>query len=214
MLVKICGIRENEDLISISQMKVDYVGFIFVPTSPRDASGKLIPGLLELYSQSSPNMKKVGVFVDADINEIFDHIEKFHLNAVQLHGNESVDTCSVLSDEVEVIKAIKISSAEDFAAAEHYEGVVSKFLFEAAGPLNGGNGIQFDWSLLNSYEGSTPFLLSGGIGPEDAIKILEIAHPQFVGIDINSKFEEYPGKKNISSLTTFVNTFKPKPNGI
>jgi phosphoribosylanthranilate isomerase len=210
MIVKICGVRENEDLISISQMNPDYVGFIFVPTSPRDASGKLFPDLLELYSASAPNMKKVGVFVDEDINVIFDTIEKFHLNAVQLHGDESYDTCSILSDEVEIIKTIKISSAEDFAKTEHYDGVVSKFLFETAGPLEGGNGIKFDWSLLNSYEGSTPFLLSGGIGPEDAVRILEIAHPQFVGIDINSKFEEYPGKKNISSLTTFVNTFKPK----
>ena len=210
MLVKICGIREPEDLISISTMNVDYVGFIFVPTSPRYACGKLLPELTALFSNSSPNMKKVGVFVNEDINVIFDTIEKFHLDAVQLHGNESFDTCSALAGEVEVIKVIKISSTEDFTQAEQYEGNVSKFLFEPSGELDGGNGIKFDWSFLNSYDGSTPFLLSGGIGPEDAIKIFEIAHPQFVGIDINSKFEEYPGKKNISSLTTFVNTFKPK----
>lgn len=210
MIVKICGVRENEDLISISQMNPDYVGFIFVPVSPRDASGKILPDLLEVYSASAPNMKKTGVFVDEDINVIFDTIEKFHLNAVQLHGEESYDTCNILSDDVEVIKTIKISSAEDFSKTEQYEGVVSKFLFEAVGPLDGGNGIKFDWNLLNSYEGSTPFLVSGGIGPEDAVRILEIAHPQFAGIDINSKFEEYPGKKNISALTTFVNTFKPR----
>ena len=210
MVIKICGIREKEDIVSISKMKVDYVGFIFVPDSPRDASETLDLKLTNLFSQVMPPIKKVGVFVNADLNEIFDTIEFYHLDAVQLHGNESVENCTILSDNVEVIKTIKISNVGDFAQTEKYESHVSKFLFEAHGESDGGNGIKFDWSLLNVYKGETPFLLSGGIGPEDIGEILKITHPQFEGVDVNSKFEKYPGKKNSSALTTFVNAVKSK----
>lgn len=214
MIVKVCGIRENEDLISVSAMGVDYVGFVFVPTSPRDASGKLDAGLTALLSRSVPNLKKVGVFVDADIEEIFQLIEIYNLNAVQLHGNENPEMCEVLSEKVEVIKAFSVDEEFDFEKCAAYEGKCTYSLFDTKGENAGGNGFAFDWSLLNHYNGSTPFLLSGGIGPTDAIRILEFIHPQFAGIDINSKFEIYPGKKNISSLNSFVGAFKYTNHGL
>lgn len=214
MIIKTCGLRENEDLISVSTMGIDYAGFIFVPTSPRDASATLDAGLTELLSRSVPGMKKTGVFVDADPDEIFDKIERFHLNAVQLHGNESPEFCEELMGKAEVIKSFSINEEFDFEKTSFYEGKCTYFLFDTAGPLAGGNGFSFDWTLLNNYNGNTPFLLSGGIGPTSAISLLEFSHPQFAGIDINSKFELYPGKKNIPSLSSFVHAFKPINYGL
>ncbi len=214
MLIKVCGIRENEDLISISKLGIDYAGFIFTPTSPRDAAGILDTGLTELLARSVPNLKKTGVFVNADESEIHDRIDTFHLDAVQLHGEETPELCAALNERVEVIKAFPVESAEDFSAAAAYEGSCAFFLFDAAGPLAGGNGYPFDWSLLTAYEGNTPFFLSGGIGPQDAVRVMEILHPQFAGIDLNSKFELYPGKKDIPRLAAFVNAFKPARHGL
>ncbi len=208
MIIKVCGIKENEDLISISTMGINYVGFIFVPTSPRDATCVIDSGLTELLSRSTPQLKKTGVFVDADMVEILDKIDQFHLNAVQLHGTESPDVCETLLEKVEVIKSFSINEEFDFEKTSAYEGKCTYFLFDTAGPLAGGNGFSFDWLLLNNYLGETPFLLSGGIGPTSAIALLEFPHSQFVGIDINSKFEIFPGKKNISSLASFVKAFK------
>ncbi len=214
MIVKVCGICESEDLISVSKMPVDYVGFIFVPTSPRNASAKLDMQLTELISRSTPQLKKAGVFVDVTKEEIMEFVQAYHLDAVQLHGNETPELCEQLSEMTNVIKAFSIDEHFDFESTSDYEGKCNFFLFDTAGPQAGGNGFSFDWSLLNNYNGSTPFLLSGGIGPADAIKVFEVAHPQFAGIDINSKFEMYPGKKNISSLTTFINAFKPNSYAI
>jgi len=214
MLIKVCGIRESEDLISVSKLGVDYVGLIFVPGSPRCASGSIDPMLTELLSRSVPALKKVGVFLDAEMEEILDTIERYHLDAVQLHGSEPPATCALLSQSVEVIKAFSIGEEFDFSITADYEGVCNFFLFDTAGPFAGGNGYAFDWSLLGEYNGETLFLLSGGIGPADTVKVLEIVHPQFAGIDVNSKFELYPGKKDISRLTTFVRAFKPISYGL
>lgn len=210
MIIKTCGIRENEDLISVSSMGIDYAGFCFVPTSPRDASATLDAGLTELLSRSVPGMKKTGVFVDADPDEIFDKIERFHLGAVQLHGNETPDLCEAFIEKAEVIKSFPVDDEFDFEKTAFYEGKCTLFLFNAAGE----NGHSFDWSLLNNYNGATPFLLSGGIGPASALSLLEFMHPQFAGIDISHKFEIYPGKKNIPSLSSFVHAFKPMHYGL
>jgi phosphoribosylanthranilate isomerase len=214
MIIKTCGIRENEDLISISSMGIDYAGFIFVPVSPRDASATLDEGLTELLSRSVPGLKKTGVFCNAEPEEIFSKIERFHLNAVQLHGNESSELCEELMERTEVIKTFSIDEEFDFEKTVFYEGKCTLFLFDTVGSLTGENSSSFDWSLLSNYNGETPFLLSGGIGPASAIPLLEFDHPQFAGIDISSKFEIYPGKKNIPSLSSFVHAFKPINYGL
>jgi phosphoribosylanthranilate isomerase len=211
MLIKVCGIRENEDLISVSKLGIEYAGFVFTPTSPRDAAGILDTGLTELLGRSVPNLRKTGVFADADESEINDMIDTFHLAAVQLQGEESPELCAALKERVEVIKAFPVVSAESFGPVAAYEGTCTFFLFDAPA---GENGYSFDWSLLTAYDGNTPFFLGGGIGPQDAIRVLEISHPQFAGIDIGSKFELYPGKKDIPRLAAFVHAFKPVKNGL
>ncbi|MBI3512297.1 MAG: phosphoribosylanthranilate isomerase [Bacteroidetes bacterium] len=208
MIVKVCGIAFNEDLISVSQMHADYAGFIFADNSPRYAAGKIDPELCALLSRSVPSMKKTGVFVNADADEIKDAIEIYRLDAVQLHGEESVSDCRNLREKVQVIKIFSIEDGNSFERCAEYEGAADLFLFDTAGPLAGGNGFSFAWELLNEYNGSTPFLLSGGIGPADVLKIYEVHHLSFAGIDVNSRFELYPGKKNIEMLKPFVNAFK------
>jgi phosphoribosylanthranilate isomerase len=208
--IKVCGLAENEDLVSLSRSGIDYAGFIFVPSSPRYAAGKIDPQLAALLSRSVPALKKTGVFLDEEVETILAIAEEYSLDAVQLHGNESPETCALLSEKREVIKTFSIAGATGFDACADYEGVCSFFLFDTAGPLAGGNGTQFDWSLLNSYEGSTPFFLSGGIGLQDVLRIDDIRHSQFAGIDVNSRFEIYPGKKDISRLQSFLHAFKPQ----
>lgn len=209
MLIKVCGITHNEDLVSISQMQVDFAGFIFIPSSPRYAAG-IDRSLTALLSRSAPRLKKTGVFLDEDIDDVRRMIEDYSLDAVQLHGNESPEYCETLQAETTVIKTFPVGVAAAFSEVHLYEGHCSYFLFDTAGPLPGGNGYSFDWSLLDEYEGSTSFFLSGGIGPTDVQRIYEINHPMFAGIDINSRFELYPGKKEINRLKNFVNAFKTK----
>jgi phosphoribosylanthranilate isomerase len=214
MIIKVCGIRANEDLVSVSSMGIDYAGFIFVPSSPRDASATLDPELTGLLSRSVPRLKKTGVFADTDTSEIYELIERYQLDAIQLHGEESPGYCEELSERVEVIKAFSVDEEFDFEKTFAYEGKCNLFLFDTKGFFAGGNGFSFDWALLKNYEGNIPFLLSGGIGPASAISLLEFSHPQFAGIDINSKFELYPGKKNIPALSSFVQAFKPVNYGL
>ena len=212
MLIKVCGLRESEDLISVAQLGADYAGFIFAASSPRYAGSKLDAELTTLLSRSAPSLKKTGVFVDADEEEILQSIELFHLNAVQLHGNEPPEFCEKFSRHAEVIKTFSIANADDFFSAQDYQEVCSYFLFDTKGIFAGGNGSQFDWDLLNAYDGATPFFLSGGIGQQDTLRILEIDHPSFAGIDVNSRFENYPGKKDISRLSSFIHAFKTRKN--
>lgn len=212
LLVKVCGIAANEDLVALSRSGIDYAGFIFVPSSPRYAAGKIDPQLTALLSRSVPSLKKTGVFLDESTETILETIEMYQLDAIQLHGSETPEQCAELAASCEVIKTFSIADASCFDACAAYEGSCSYFLFDAAGPQPGGNGFSFDWSLLNDYDGSTPFFLSGGIGPTDVLRILEIKHLSFAGIDVNSRFELYPGKKDIARLQTFLHAFKSRYN--
>ncbi|HEU4716615.1 MAG TPA: phosphoribosylanthranilate isomerase [Bacteroidia bacterium] len=214
MLIKVCGISCDEDLAALSRTGIDFAGFIFVESSPRYIDGKIDPELCALLSRSVPSLRKTGVFMDETEENIRENAERYHLDAVQLHGNETPEECARFSGELIVLKAFPVNGEESFDETASYEGTCDYFLFDAKGENAGGNGISFDWTLLRNYEGSTPFLLGGGIGLGDAEKIYAIDHPMFAGIDINSRFELYPGKKNIASVTSFVNAFKNTGYGI
>jgi phosphoribosylanthranilate isomerase len=196
MLIKVCGIAFNEDLISVSNMKVDYAGFIFVDSSPRYAPGKIDHELCALLTRSVPKMKMMQA------------IEKYSLQAIQLHGTESVSTCLSLREKVNVIKAFSIADESSFEKCNEYAEAADLLLFDTSGPLAGGNGFGWDWQLLENYHGDVPFLLSGGIGAGDILRLAEIQHRSFAGVDVNSRFELYPGKKNIQLLEPFVRTVK------
>ena len=200
MIVKVCGMREAENIRAVEALGVDWMGFIFWEHSSRCVSQR--PACLPTRA------KRVGVFVDAPLDVVCQHVEAFGLDVVQLHGSESPaylhDLCKALAGDVLIVKAFSIATRDDLLQTSLYEGRADYFLFDTKAQLVGGNGRKFDWSVLAHYNGSTPFLLSGGIGPDDASRLSAFSHPRLAGIDLNSRFEISPAQKNVELLKQFL----------
>ena len=194
-LIKVCGMRQAENIRDVEALQPDWMGFIFWEGSKRCVR--------DFPSYMPTHAKRVGVFVDEDVRKVMQTADDYALDLIQLHGHESPDYVAQLQ-RWEVIKAFNIATEEDFRQTRPYEGHASYFLFDTKGKAVGGNGEKFDWSVLNHYQGSTPFLLSGGIGPEDAEQVKNFHHPKCVGIDLNSRFETAPGLKDVAKLRTFI----------
>ena len=191
--------REGGNIREVEALGIDMMGFIFWPKSSRYVS--------EQPEYLPTKCKRVGVFVDEDIETIKKIADDYALDFIQLHGHESPEQISHLSSltsHLSIIKAFKIATADDLEATKPYEGLVDYFLFDTKAQLPGGSGQQFDWSVLTNYVGKTPFLLSGGIGPDDAERVKAFHHPKCIGIDLNSKFEVEPGLKDINKLREFI----------
>ena len=199
--LKICGMKETENITEISTLQPDYLGFIFWEKSKRNMTLDVIPELPE-------TIKKVGVFVDASIQEIAAKINQYQLDIIQLHGNESVIFCrNVKKLGVEVIKVFSMDSTFNFSVVKEYVLAIDYFLFDTKGKLPGGNGVTFDWKILENYHCDTPYFLSGGIGTTEIDGLKEFlkspAANKCYGIDINSRFEKKPGIKNKIKLQKF-----------
>ena len=194
--------RDAENIREVESLGIDMMGFIFWPKSKRYVS--------ESPTYLPKSCKRVGVFVDEGIEQVQRIAEEYALDIIQLHGHESPDYIrqldSVCGDTIATIKAFNIATTDDFAQTKPYEGVVDYFLFDAKAQLPGGNGEKFDWSVLSAYDGETPFLLSGGIGSDDAERIRTFHHPKCIGIDLNSRFEITPGLKDVNKLREFIKT--------
>ena len=191
--------REAENIREVEALGIDMMGFIFWPKSSRYVSGR--PDYLPKH------IKRVGVFVNEDPEQIKQLAADYRLDYIQLHGQESPEQISHLSpltSHLSIIKAFNIATAEDLLQTQPYEGVVDLFLFDTKGKSVGGNGEKFDWDVLDAYHGSTPFLLSGGIGPDDAERVNAFHHPKCIGIDLNSRFELSPGLKDVNKLKEFL----------
>ena len=132
-------------------------------------------------------------------------VRKTDLSIVQLHGDESPSFCKSIKEHIEVIKVFSIQAEEDLDKIEQYQGCVDYFLFDTKGSKRGGNGVKFNWDLLKDRHFGHPFFLSGGISREDAVIIRNYAHPDLIGIDINSCFEIEPGKKDLNEIADFKN---------
>lgn len=198
--LKVCGMKHNT--LEVAQLKPDYLGFIFFEKSKRNYDKAHIEILPE-------GIKKVGVFVDASIAFILDKIKQFQFDVIQLHGSETPEYCKRLQTDskVELWKVFSIKDHFEFSALEAYEAVVDKFLFDTKGKEKGGNGYTFDWSVLQDYPSQKPFMLSGGIGLQEipAVNELKKTKLPLFGIDVNSKFEDEPGLKDIEALKSLVN---------
>ena len=286
-LIKVCGMRDAQNIREVAALGVNLIGLIFYPKSPRyvesiSSDAGIIPDYSSLTPDPLPegegrNMldkqlkaeetkgetrnkqpvsaqlkstqskapfnkvttplslgegqggeavhggeavqggeaaipKFVGVFVDDMPQNIVTAVSNYHLSYVQLHGDESpvmIDNLrrTLVPDivpQIKIIKGISVSSAEDLKPCEQYEGHVDLFLFDTKCKGYGGSGQKYDWSVLEAYTGQTPFLLSGGIGPDDIDRLRDFHHPQCVGIDLNSKFETAPGMKDINLLQNFL----------
>ena len=199
MIIKVCGMRDAQNIRDIESLGVDWIGMIFWPKSKRYVA--------EVPSYLPGHLKKVGVFVDSTLDDILQHISDYQLDIIQLHGQESPDFAKALKPHT-IIKAFNIEKADDLLQTEKYEGIADYFLFDTKGKMVGGNGQKFDWSVLTAYQGKTPFLLSGGIGPEDVESVKSFRHPRCIGIDLNSRFESEPGFKDINQLKTFINNIR------
>ncbi|MDO9595485.1 MAG: phosphoribosylanthranilate isomerase [Lutibacter sp.] len=199
MQIKVCGMRDKENISGLMTLKPDYIGFIFYNKSKR-----FVTDFPQIEIPSS--VKKVGVFVNETIDEIIEIVKKYKFDFVLLHGDETPDYCEkVALQNIKIIKAFSVDENFDFSAIKPFEKHVALFLFDTKGKNYGGNGIKFNWDLLQNYKGKTPFLLSGGITKNDAEEIKKMKHPAFLGIDINSGFEIEPGLKNIKEIKEFKN---------
>ncbi len=202
MIVKVCGMRNPDNIRQVDILQsVNWMGFIFWPHSKRFASE--FPEYMPIHT------KRVGVFVDEDIEQVKRIADDYALDLIQLHGHESPDYCQQLR-EWEIIKAFNIATPSDLESTKPYEGIADYFLFDTKGKSVGGNGEKFDWNVLNHYNGDTPFLLSGGIGPDDAERIKALfaldGFPidKCIGIDLNSGFETAPAMKDTALLRSFL----------
>lgn len=204
MIIKVCGMRDAENIRAVEALGIDLMGFIFWPPSSRYAGKK--PSYLP------EKCRRVGVFVDAALPEIQEAVKDFRLDVIQLHGHETPETITglkeVLDPSIRIVKSLSVKDSGDLEQTSAYEGVCDAFLFDTKGKLPGGNGQQFDWNVLRHYQGQLPFLLSGGIGPGDAQRIREFDVPGCLGIDLNSRFETAPGLKDADALKTFIQTIR------
>ena len=216
-IVKVCGLRDSENIRQVAALGVDWIGMIFWEKSPRNVTmipshAGIIPDRASLSPLATNNSPlKVGVFVDEMAQNIITRVVNFQLDLIQLHGHETPTLIRnlrrTLADirPVKVIKAISVSSRDDIAAYKDYADCVDYFLFDTKCPSVGGSGQQFDWSVLDAYDGDLPFLLSGGIGPDDAERVRNFQHPKCIGIDLNSKFETEPAMKDVAAIGKFLN---------
>ncbi|WP_323789431.1 phosphoribosylanthranilate isomerase [Psychroserpens sp.] len=200
MKLKVCGMKNKDNILNVAKLNPDFMGFIFYKNSSRYFNGT-IPELPE-------NIKKIGVFVDATFDYIKGIVHKHNLQGVQLHGNESPELCKQLQDlNCTVIKVFSIKDTFDFNTLDPYEDVCDFYLFDTKGKQPGGNGFTFDWSVLKNYASIKPFLLSGGIGPSELDNLLSfLKRPEAYfchALDLNSKFETNLGIKNTEKLKAF-----------
>lgn len=212
MIVKVCGMRDAQNIREVEALGIDMMGFIFWPRSSRYV------GQTNLGYR--PRCKRVGIFVDEAVEQVCRMAADFALDYIQLHGHESPDylrdlraawsasDCATAAPRL--VKAFNISTTADLAQTADYSDLADLFLFDTKGKSVGGNGEKFDWSVLSAYDGGTPFLLSGGIDPQDASRINAFHHPRCIGIDLNSRFEIAPGLKDVVALRQFLEELNRK----
>lgn len=207
MKVKVCGMRESTNIQALVALKPDFIGFIFYDKSPRYVG----EGLEETTMRQIPaSIRKVGVFVNSSPDYIVNMAKKYDLQYVQLHGNELPDFCRILRQKgLSIIKAFSVDSSFNFAMLNNYKTYCDLFLFDTKGSQPGGNGVPFDWSILRRYNQDKPFLLSGGISPDNIDELVALsASMRIYGIDINSRFEVEPGLKDLDQVQKLIDKIR------
>ena len=199
MIVKVCGITDNKNLQEICSSGIEMIGINCYAPSKRYIGTK---------SLDDCSAKRVGVFVNASIDEIKESITLHGLDIAQLHGDESPEFCLEVQKVIPIIKVFRVDKDFDWEDTKRYN-FANFFLFDTKTIEYGGSGVQFDWSILDNYKLEIPFFLSGGIGPKDADSILSLEHNRFIGVDINSRFETHPGFKDVNLVNNFLQEIRP-----
>ncbi|WP_235183314.1 phosphoribosylanthranilate isomerase [Nonlabens ulvanivorans] len=199
--------RDIENINQLQELDIDFMGIIRYSKSKRfvDDSQK------ENVAQQTMNKGTVGVYVNESLENILKDIIPLQLDVIQLHGDEdSAFAKALLEIDIKIFKAFQITEDFDLNSLKEWEELAAQyvgklfFLFDTATPNYGGSGKKFNWSILDSYKGEVPFLLSGGISKDDVAIVKEFKHNMFLGVDLNSKFETEPGVKNIKEIKTFI----------
>jgi phosphoribosylanthranilate isomerase len=206
--LKVCGMRQASNIMDVSSLSPDYMGFIFYKKSPRYVGDEF-----SMPAELNPSITRVGVFVNETTPVILDNAKKFGFEMVQLHGDEAEDQCSALRSEgLRVIKAVSVGKAGDLGITEKYADAVDFFLFDTKGKYYGGNALAFDWQLLTNYHQRKPFFLSGGINPDNVSATRFLSDMNLHAIDVNSGVELSPGLKDLEKVrelkTRFLKAFK------
>jgi len=203
--IKVCGMKEQDEVDSLCESNlIDYIGFIFYSKSPR----------FIVDTPSTSNVKRVGVFVNEELETILKRIDTHQLDIVQLHGDESVEDVKSLKgmSNVQLVKVIGVDESTEFKDFREYEMYIDFYLFDTKSSKYGGTGRLFDWEVLKKYKGEVPFFLSGGLNEESIFNIETDLHPKLVGIDLNSGFELTPGKKDTRKIIETLKKLKSYGN--
>lgn len=206
MKIKVCGLKYPDNIHAIEALEPQYMGFIFYGRSPRFVDDLNKDALAAI----SPEIIKTGVFVNENAEQIEAFIDKYGFSAIQLQGNESPEFAAQFRSKVQVLKAFGVNEDFDFEQLKDYVGKVDYFLFDTKTDTHGGSGKTFNWDILNKYNLDVPFFLSGGLSLDNLDQISKITHPQFYGVDLNSKFEIEPGLKDIKKLKQAFSLIKPR----
>ncbi|MGF1497801.1 MAG: phosphoribosylanthranilate isomerase [Elainellaceae cyanobacterium] len=202
MRVKICGITTADQGLAIAQLGATDLGFICVRRSPRYVTPQQIRAIAQSLSQNAASVGRVGVFADAPLEEICETVAIAQLTAVQLHGQESPQFCQALRQslpDIELIKAFRVKTIDGLQQTQPYAAAVHTLLLDAYDPkLLGGTGHTLDWASLKQFCPPLPWLLAGGINPDNVLEALALAHPD--GIDLSSGVERSPGVKDLHQV--------------
>ena len=206
MKIKVCGMRNPENIQVVVQLPISFMGFIFYPKSKRYVGDDFDPKILLSIPK---NIQKVGVFVNESFETILKKSQKYHLDFIQLHGQESVEMCRELrKHHLGIIKVFGVGEAFDFSVLKAYKSCCDYFLFDTKTPEHGGSGKKFSWEILQNYDNETPLFLSGGIGKYDTNEIKKLDFLNIEALDINSKFELSPALKNADDIHFFIESLK------
>ena len=205
MKIKICGMRDFENIQEVLSFQPDYLGFIFHPKSSRYVTNDRLE---EIKAIDFGSTEKVGVFVNEDPQQIISIAHQFDFNYIQLHGDEDDKTIQLLQDQgLKVIKVISVATEEDVKLTENYPSA-DYLLFDTKGQKRGGNGYQFDWSILKNLQTAQPIFLSGGLDIADVEGVQKKNIPQLAGLDFNSKLEVEPAMKDTVKIKELMNQIK------
>lgn len=209
--IKVCGMRERFNIEALCQLSIDFIGLIFYEKSSRfvEVEGVDLDFLKTTFQSKEiipQKIFKVGVFVDETVENVLEKVKEYKLDYVQLHGKENVFYCKKIKNAgVKIIKAFPVDEYFSFTNLAAYRFYCDYFLFDTKGKLPGGNGVVFNWDVLEKYKGEIPFFLSGGLAPGMENKIIDFKHDQLAVLDLNSGFENKPGFKNVDLISEFLN---------
>jgi len=209
MRIKVCGMRNPENIAELACLPIDIMGFIFYEKSQRFVG---LDFTVQIIQSIPSNIAKAAVFVNSTITSIIEHQNTYSFDYIQLHGDEDVKFCEELKKltNAKIIKAFQVDSIFDFSSLHSFIDVVDYFLFDTKTELYGGSGNKFDWKLLEKYDCNKPFFLSGGISIIDIEQLKENKDPLLFAIDVNSKFETAPAIKDIRMIEDFISKVKEK----